>query len=281
MMNLLKVRYLLVTTLLWWPGVGCAGTPQNESDGQEVDARFNVSTSPGGSAVVEFYRRGPFPPTAAGQPDEYVRGIAVQEAGRVLDRWESDRTTIPSFYPGLNEIWTVTDPSRILITGVVQYGGRLLKLYALTWSGGRLEPIREWTGETFSIKPMGSPSRLVVVVTPEDYSRIPELYAWDGTKFRPANTEFPEYFNALGAMEARAIDNSSDKLPPAAIVQSCRRSLEAYKLAGRSEAGRRACIQARARIQKGAGITWSTPEGFQREGPSAISEIDSLLENRP
>jgi hypothetical protein len=277
-MNLVKVRYTLVMTLLWWPGVICAGTPPQENDTQQVDARFNVSTGPGGSAVVEFYRRGPFPPVRAGQPDEYVRGIAVQEAGRVVDRWEADHTTIPVFYPGLNKIWTVRGPNHILITGAVQYGGRFVKLYALTWSGGKLEAIQEWAGETFSIKPMGSPSRFVVVVTPEDYSQIPELYVWDGTKFRLANSEFPEYFSALGAREACTIYNSGEKLAPAALVQSCRRSLEAYALAGRPEAGRRACVQARARIQKGAGVTWSTPDGFQREGPSAISEIDGQLE---
>jgi hypothetical protein len=273
--------------LPWTLGLRAPSLAQETNNPKiSVDASFTISSGPSRARVtVEFYRRGPLPPMRPGQPDEYVRGIAVKETGvretektegsfRMLDRWEAPPTTITAFYPKLSRTWSVPDQPEAIITTAVQYGGRSLTLYAFTWDRRRLELIPHWDGENFSIAQMGAPPRFVVTVMPADYNQIPQLYAWNGSAFLAASEEFPRYFRTLGNREAATIYGHAELPPPGALVQSCRRALQAYALADQQKLGRKACVQARARIESASHV--HDPK-IQQERESAIAEINRLL----
>ena len=279
------VRLAVLVSVLasWTPlGRGPAGAQINDQGKLSVDASFVIPSEPSQVRItIDFYHRGPFSSVHEGQPDEYIKGITVRDdekiraESHVLANWEAPATTIVTFYPELSRVWTVARPREVIVTTAVQYGGRALTLYAFAWDKGRLQPIQQWSGENFSIARMGVPWRLVVTVMPPDYNRIPQLYAWNGSAFVPADRQFPNYFRLLGEREAASIFHFKESLPPAALVQSCRRVLQAYTLAGDRAPGREACLQARARIESASRARG--PE-VQQERKSAIAEINRLLE---
>jgi hypothetical protein len=258
--------------------VALSAYAQNKSGAVMVDASLPDQSR---SIEFQFYHRASIGTAQPGQPPEYVRGIRVKESSpnfRVLDSWEAQPTTIVAFDQKLNRTWVVGRAQ--IITATVYYGGRYGKLFALYWTGGKLKQVNEWDGAGFSIRAIGSPPEPVVAVNSSDYSRVPELYAWNGTEFQAASDRFPAYFASLGADYAAPIYDYSHPVPPVALLQSCRLSLEAYKLAHNPDAGHKACLEARDRISEGRGIIPGATikaEDFQRQRSSAIAEIDSVV----
>jgi hypothetical protein len=267
-----RIKMVLVTTcVLAWSGYA----QDKAGDALTLDASFPIQSQ---SVEVQFYHRGPVGTPQAGQPPEYIRGIRVTESSpnfKVLDSWEGQPTTIVAFDRKLNKIWTAGRTP--IITAITLYGGRVAKLTALLWTGGKLKQVNEWDGAGFSIIAMGSPPEPVIAVNSSDYSRVPELYAWNGNEFQPASDRFPAYFASLAAKYAAPIYDYSSSKVAAALEQSCRLSLEAYKLAHDPEAGRKVCIEARDRISNRRAIAPALkPEDSEREKSTAISHIDSL-----
>ena len=284
-MNRLQRSLTLALILVLAADGKCSLTARawSEPTTQHTDAALKGDLSGSGPVLgVEFYYRKRGQLSAPGQLTEYVRGVAVIGVGknsRVLDRWESEPTTIRSFYPELNKLWRLPRARRMLITTAVQYGGRVLKLYAFQWQEGKLRQVGVWEGENFSVKHMGQPEQLVIVLKPSDYE-IPELYAWRDGQFRKATDLFPDFYSDLGEAYAKVLKNPQ-ALPAAALVQSCRLALQAYRLAGAASRGRSACTAVRERIAQGTavvpGLTKESAEQFEGEKKAAITEIDILL----
>lgn len=261
---------------------GCSAERASEPVSTHVELALSGDLAGDGHILrVEFYHRGPFQPSTPGQPPEYVRGLAVSDpkvSPGLLARWESERTTIRAFYPELNRLWSVRVPGGVIITTVVQWGGRTSNLYTFRWENGRLEQVRAWGGEDFKIQRMGG--KLVVVVTPSDYSKLPELYAWDGKTFAEAGRRFPKYYAKLGIRYVRGI-RQSEPLPPEAVIQSCRLALQAFELAGQPDVACKACLEARDRISSGQNVTFgvavTTTEQLRRYKDYSLSEIEKLM----
>jgi len=255
-----------------------AGYRAPPSDDRHIDLALNTGLLENRRTLgVEFYYRNA-EPSGTGQPPLYVRGVRVTEPNKAtprLGQWESEPTSINTFYPNLNKLWQV--PGGSLLTTAVQYGGRSLRLHVLKWQRGGLRQVGVWEGENFSIRQMGEHQQLVITVKPPDYNQLPQLYVWNRDTFRRADRDFPDFFSQLGDSYAQAI-RSSRLLPAVAIVQSCRLSLEAYQLSRTPSRGRNACTAAKERIVHGRALAASaSPQQFEQEKKSAIVEIDNLL----
>lgn len=267
--------------------VAALSNPAAESsfDGIHMDAVVKADLAGDGRVLqVEFYRRGPLGHSDPGQPPGYVRALAVRSVtatSAVLEKWESAQTSIPVFYPKLSNVWPVSEPGGCVITTAVQFGGRVMRLYAFRWQGSKLKQVGTWQAQDFSISQMDGNRHLVVVERSSDYGKVPVLYQWDGVEFTEASRNFPEFFSRLGASYEKGV-RSAQPLPPAALVQNCRLALQAFQIAGRPQAGRRACVQARERISSGraiiSGNSQESPKEFENEKKMAIAEINKLIE---
>lgn len=277
-------RLTAIALLAVLNGVTNAGREVTAPGGIHVDAEFTGDlVGDGRMFLVEFYSRGPVASSGPGQPPQYVRGVRIRGVDARLPSgatWESTETTIPTFYPNLSKLWPVSESGGAVITTAVQYGGRVVALYAFRLRGETMKRVGAWEAQDFSIRRMGDGNRLVVIEWPSDYSKIPDLYAWSGADFTEAGLDFPEFFSKLAASYAQGIDNPQP-LPPAAILQSCRLALQAYQLGRTPEIGRKGCARARQRIASGAsiirGFAQESPEEFENEKRKTVAEINKLI----
>ncbi len=278
----MRFRHLRPQLTVWLVLVSQIGVSALACGAVHVD--FTTTANLAGrtrSQTVEWYRRGPFAPVAPDNPPTFIRGVAVRAGGlgtAVVARWESTPTTILAFYPKLNNVWSLPGRTGAVISAAVQYGGRVVDLYVLQWESGRLKVVGQMEGENMTV--MRLEERLVVEVVPDDYSRVPELFAWDGVRFNEASRTFPMFYSRLAQTYVGGVENPHP-LPPTALVQSCQLAFQAFELARQPALARRACLEARERISAGRalvrGVAAESPQVFERERRDAVQRINALL----
>ncbi len=240
-------------------------------------------TGDGRISVVEWYRLGPFSPACPKCPTDYVRGVAVTDpAGKVSPaaRWESQRTTLPDFYPELNTLWSVPDTKGGVITGSVQYGGAVIELHAFLFRGGRLQEIGAIGGRGISVKQLGAPPRTVLVVKPSDWNEMYELYTWKEGALARGDEDFPEFWHAT-ALGYLSDISSPRPVSPFALAADCRAAARCFRLAHETRRALDACLQARARIASrqalAPNLPQESPAQLREESRDALSEIADVL----
>jgi hypothetical protein len=276
----------VLSPILFRPALYSPGLNER-SNGKYVDSVLVADVGGNDHLLqVEFYHRGPLPHSKnkiLTRHDQYVRGVEVATVdGTELAQWEAPPTVLPCIGGGnacftpLDAVWPI-QPRGSLITTVVWYRPRFLRLWAFRWNRSKLEQVGYWCGRNFVVKPIHG--KLLVSVEPHDPRRLPELYAWDGHGFADARHQMPQYYSHLGKYYVAAISTNIGN--PADLVRDCGLALQAYKIAGPIELARNACDKAKRRIQSGEGVfpshRSSSPQRFNDEKLTAIAQIDEML----
>jgi hypothetical protein len=122
---------------------------------------------------------------------------------------------------------------------------------------------------------------LVVIENPATTGpALPTIYAWNGTDFKEASRDFPEYYAGWAAPYVKEIRNS-EPMPASALSTDCELLVRAFDYAGQALLGRQSCLEARKRVLSGwaviPGQQGATPQDFDREKSAAADSINRTL----
>jgi hypothetical protein len=281
------LRLVVLCILVMCPALGAVSSPQVAPQAgarvRHIDLALKGDlTGEGRILRVEWYHRDAL---QAAAPSSYVIGLQVRgrtEDSPVLAQWEAEKSAgVVSADPGFDDLWPVPESGGRLITVGVAYSSNTLGLTALRFDGNRLRVVGHWENSGFTITRAGAAKRLVVIETAGIFgTNIPAIYAWNGSEFKEASREFPEYYASWAAPYVKEIRNS-EPMPADAVAADCQVAVKAFGYAGETQMARQACLDARKRITSGwaliPGQQGATPQDFDREKSAAIEAVNRTL----
>ena len=281
------LRVVVVCILAMCAAVGAVSSsrvePQADAGVRHIDLALKGDLTGDGRVFrVEWYHRDVL---QAAAPGSYVAGVQVRgraDDSPVLAQWEAEKSTgVVGANPGFNDLWPVPESGGRLITVGVAYSGNTLGLTALRFDGNKLRAAGHWKDTGFTITRAGAAKRLVVIETVGIFgTNIPAVYAWNGSDFKEASREFPEYYASWAARYVKEIRNS-EPMPADAVAADCQVAVKAFDYAGETQLARQACLDARKRITSGwaliPGQQGATPQDFDREKSAAIEAVNRTL----
>lgn len=275
-------RAAVVGVLILVPVLGVASSPQAVQDGRQVDlASKGDLTGDGRLFRVEWYHRAA--PDSAGTP-AYVLGVSIRspsENAPVLAQWEASQPAgIAAPDPVLDDLWPIPESGGgRLISVRISYTNRLADLTILRFDGRKLRVVGHWQEGAFRITRLGPDKRLAVIQMGSP-GNFPTIYAWNGTDFKDASREFPDYYASWATPLMREIRNAEPALADT-VASNCHLVARALDYAGAPQVGRQACVEARKRISSGwaliPGQEGESVQDFERERNSAIEAINRVL----
>ncbi len=218
-------------------------------------------------------------------PPQYVFSVSIESPerpGEAVAQWQAPPTPIDAFYTGDNGVVSEPDSRNKQIITKVQYAGRVVGLYALRFSHGTLVPVGHWAGADVKVRTMDR--MLTVVVTPPDWTELPQLWVWSGGKYTPAGGRFNALYGHLGDDYLASINNPQPTTP-VWLYFDCIRALKAYSAAGELERGKKACRAAQTRLSNKKSLTPYFPsdslQQFESQIKDARGRIAAALSGTP
>lgn len=215
------------------------------------------------------------------EPTQFVFGVSVKPFGETSERavdWFAPPTGIGTFYASGNELVPEPNSPRKLIVVTVQYGTRVVALYAFRIAANKLSQFGHWAGADARVRTLKG--MLTVVVSSADRTQLPALWVLDNEKFIPAGKRFAKLYSVLGHDYENFIRNQLPT-PPVWLYFNCVLALKAYSAAGEMQEGRDACRMALTRLSNRQSLRPYFPtdgsEQFNLEIKEAVDGIRAAL----
>jgi hypothetical protein len=260
--------------------------PQASPTARHIDLALKGDlTGDGRIFRVEWYHR---EVAAQGGASGFYVGLQVKaraDDSPVLAQWEAEKPTgLGGADPGLNDLWPIPESGGRLITVGIPYGNNTIGLTALRFNGDKLRAVGQWENTGFTITRAGAAKRLVVIETATTGPNLPTIYAWNGSDFKQASRDFPDYYVSWAATYVKEIRNS-EPMPADAVSVDCQVVMKAFDYAGEAQTARQPCLDARKRIMSGwaliPGQQGATQQDFEREKGAAVDSINRTLARFP